>query len=111
MKTFNNLVFFAAIALVAVSCSSLLTRTAPADSLPVQMRIADTNTPATVAWLNAAQAFNAASPPHPYQPLITMSLTALGALATAAAGYFGHRHAQGDSSAKLGNVPAKRIDS
>lgn len=80
------------VAMIAVGCTSLLTETAPSDSLPVTIGAADTNDCQAVAYEKLALDLNAKYNTTSTEPLFAGLGAVLVTLTSAFAGWYARHH-------------------
>jgi hypothetical protein len=80
------------LAMIAIGCSALLTKTTPSDSLPVQIGAATTNDCPAVAYEKLALALNAQYNTGATEPLFASAGAVLLTLTSAFAGWYARHH-------------------
>ena len=80
------------VAMIAVGCTALLTKTAPSDSLPVTIGAATTNDVNAIAYEKMALALNAQYNTTSSEPLIAGLGGVLLTLTSAFAGWYARHH-------------------
>lgn len=80
------------VAMIAIGCTALLTKTAPSDSLPVTIGAATTNDVNAVAYEKLALALNAQYNTSSTEPLVAGLGGVLVTLTSAFAGWYARHH-------------------
>ena len=80
------------VAMIAIGCSALLTKTAPSDSLPVTIGAATTNDPVAIAYEKMALSLNAQYNTSSTEPLVAGLGGVLVTLTSAFCGWYARHH-------------------